>query len=67
MVDTEYGKLPSLEIDFSSAISVERKKMLSKKAIDSVGSYFEEILGTPNGKTVLIRHGDLVTHGALGR
>jgi hypothetical protein len=26
--------------------------MLSKKAIDSVGSYFEEIFGTPNGKTV---------------
>ena len=43
MVDTEYGNLRSVQIDFSSAISVELKKMLSKKAIDSVGSYFEEI------------------------
>ena len=43
MGDTGYGKLPSLEIDFSSAISVELKKMLSKKAVDSVGSYFDEI------------------------
>ncbi len=34
---------PQVEIDFSSAISVELKEMLSKKAIKSVGSYFEEI------------------------